>query len=804
MRITPLNQFSLQEHTHHSVSYLAQNQRTTFTIQVLEEDIVRVLMLPDGAYRLQRTWAILDRNTSDVPIQGRDRADLSPFTCPPSTIQVNDAGCELTTPQLTARFNAHSGQVQWLTGDGQLFARDARRNPYNLDPSSRRVYHYMAWDEHEHYYGFGEKAGDLDKSEYRMEMRNTDALGYSARQGDPLYKHWAFYITWLPERQIAYGLFYDNLSTSVFDMGRERHAYYDAYRMYMAEDGDLDYYLIYGASMAQVLEKFTRLTGRMPVPPRWSLGYLGSTMAYTDMEDAQAQLLGFVEKCQTHRIRCSGFHLSSGYTTDPDTHKRYVFNWNPKRIPDIKGMVDAFHSAGIKLLANVKPYILQTHPHYANLKEHGALVLQAEADQPASMSLWSGSATDREDGAHLDFTHPHAYTWWKQQATEQLLEYGIDTLWNDNNEYGLWDDFARCMGHGEPINLGQIRPLLTMLMVRASYEAQVAHQAHMRPFVLTRSATVGMQRYAQTWSGDNRTSWESLRYNIPMGLGMGLSGMPNVGHDVGGFYGEAPTPELLVRWVQNGIFHPRFTIHSWNSGEVGATEPWMYPEVLPLIREAIDLRYQLIPYLYALIWEASERGCPIIRPMVYEFPTDPNCTTESFDFMLGSHLLIPSVVEEGAVTRSIYLPSGNQWYDPAQNQWFDGGQTITLDTPLERIPMLYRENAIIAYAPTDETRLIRFYPAPHSATHSFTCIEDDGETLAYAQGTLTRLTFELQTTPDHIQITLHKVGEYELPYRSMELEIIAGEDRPIVLEGDFSHEERVESDTVKHRIRISW
>lgn len=804
MRITPLDHFSLQKQTQHSVSYLAQNQRTTFTIQVLEEDIVRVLMLPDGDYRLQRTWAILDSSSNDVPIEGRYRADLSPFTCPISSIQITDLGCTLSTPQLTTRFNAQSGQLQWLTADGRVFASDTRRNPYNLDPSSRRVYHYMAQNEHEHYYGFGEKAGELDKTEYRMEMRNTDALGYSARQGDPLYKHWAFYITWLPEQQIAYGLFYDNLSTCVFDMGRERHAYYDAYRMYMAEDGDLDYYLIYGASMAQVLEKFTHLTGRMPIPPRWSLGYLGSTMAYTDMEDAQAQLLGFIEKCQTHRIRCSGFHLSSGYTTDPNTHKRYVFNWNNKRIPDIKGMVQAFHDADMKLLANVKPYILQTHPHYASLKEQGAFVLQADEDQPATMSLWSGSATDREDGAHLDFTHPHSYTWWKQQATEQLLEYGIDTLWNDNNEYGLWDDFARAMGHGEPINLGQIRPLLTMLMVRASYEAQVAHQPNRRPFVLTRSATVGMQRYAQTWSGDNRTSWESLRYNIPMGLGMGLSGMPNIGHDVGGFYGEVPTPELFVRWVQNGIFHPRFTIHSWNIGDVGATEPWMYPEVLPLIREAIDLRYQMIPYVYALMWEASQRGCPIIRPMVYEFPSDPNCITESFDFMLGSHLLIPSVVEEGAVTRSVYLPMDNQWYDPALNQWFEGGQVVTLDAPLERILMLYRQNAIIAYAPIDDTRLIRFYPAPTSATHTFTCMEDDGETLAYQDGMVTRIAFELTTTPDQIQITIRKTGEYVLPYDRMDLEVIDGGERPIILIGDFISEERIESDTVKHRIRIAW
>jgi alpha-glucosidase len=176
------------------------------------------------------------------------------------------------------------------------------------------------------------------------------------------------------------------------------------------------------------------------------------------------------------------------------------------------------------------------------------------------------------------------------------------------------------------------------------------------PYLISRSGCPGIQRYTQTWSGDNQSNWETLKYNIPMGLGLSLSGVPNTGHDVGGFSGNAPSPELFVRWVQNGVFHPAL-YHSLVPSDGSVNEPWMYPEVLPIIREWIEFRYRLIPYLYTLLFESTQTGHPIIRPMVYAFPGDPKCHTESFDFMLGPNLLVASVLQDGARSRPVYLPA---------------------------------------------------------------------------------------------------------------------------------------------------
>jgi alpha-glucosidase len=361
--------------------------------------------------------------------------------------------------------------------------------------------------------------------------------------------------------------------------------------------------------------------GRPALPPRWSLGYLGSTMAYTDAPNAQEELRRFVDLCAGHDIPCDLFHLSSGYTLGADG-KRYVFTWNRDRVPEPSAMTGYFHDAGIHVAANIKPCLLTTHPRYAEVAALGGFLQAATEDAPEVNIFWGGP------GSHLDFTSPVAYGWWQENVRRQLLDYGIDSTWNDNNEYGVWDDDARCHGFGTPQRLSQLRPVQTLLMVRASWEAQVAAHPDERPFVLTRAGCPGVQRYAQTWSGDNATSWHTLRWNIPMGLGMGLSGLPNHGHDVGGFWGDAPDPELFLRWVQHGIFQPRFTIHSWRADGT-ANEPWMHPEVLPLVRAAMQFRYRLIPYLYTLLHQAAQTGAPITRPFVYAFPDDPAGHTES-------------------------------------------------------------------------------------------------------------------------------------------------------------------------------
>lgn len=783
MRLTKSCPATFTQTNEHTLSFKGERGEV-YHISVLEQDLIRVQHLPEGSPRLNRTWMVVDAN-GDMPREGRSRDDLSPFSLPGFDYKYDGLDVVLSTEALTLDIRLKDFSIRWQTHEGETFASDIQYRAYPYDLSSRAVYHYMERRSDEHYYGFGERSGALDKQGRRMRMLNLDSLGYNAETGDPLYKHFPFYITFLPEQQIAYGLFYDNLSTCTFDMGSEISAYHGFYRYYQADDGDIDYYFIYGPSIAEVIEKYACLTGRMILPPRWSLGYLGSTMLYTDAPDAGEQLKQFVDLCQQHDIPCDLFHLSSGYTTGEDTGYRYVFNWNRSKVPDPAAMVDYFHQGGIQLSANIKPYFLASHPHHEELKEKGVFIQEAEDDSPELVRLWAGGVGETENGAYMDFTHPAGFDWWKGKVKETLLDYGIDSTWNDNNEYEIFDDEARCHGFGETTRLGMLRPVQTLLMVMASYQAQVEHAPDQRPFLLCRSGLPGIQRYAQTWSGDNDTSWHTLRWNIPMGLGMSLSGAPNTGHDVGGFYGEKPEPELFIRWLQNGIFHPRFTIHSFNTDGT-VNEPWMYPEYTPLVRELIQFRYRLIPYLYTLMFEASQTGKPIMRPLVYQFPEDANCRAESFDFMLGDQLLVASVVEKGQRERAVYLPKGCDWYDYHTRTLYDGGQTVTVAAPLEQIPLFVTAGGMIPMgkvmkhvgAEPDDVRELYIFPLK-TGESQFTLIEDDGITLNYQQETYTKVVCITQALTEFISVRVNIVGNYDLPYETMTLIFPQGETRRI-------------------------
>ncbi len=792
MRFSALSNLRLLNPSSHPLELSAAGGERLL-IYVLDDDLVRVRMLPDARPRLQRTWMVAGTD-GDAPTEGRSRDDLAPFSLPPFTLETTPQGLTLATRLLRLEIRLDPPQLRWSDSSNKnTFLCDLPTRAYGRDREGKAVWHYLERRPGEHYYGLGERSGPLDKRGRRFRMHNLDALGYDAERTDPLYKHFPFYITFQPQTQTAFGLFYDNLASCVFDLGQEVDAYHGDYRYYQADEGDLDYYLIYGPSIPRVVERFSALTGRMPLPPRWSLGYLGSTMSYTEAPDAQEQLKRFVELCERHRIPCDGFHLSSGYTLGEDG-KRYVFTWNRKRVPQPEQMSENFHRGGMHVLANIKPALLTTHPYYAEARAAGLFVRQAERDEPQISMFWGG------EGSYLDFTNPAAFAWWKQRVKDSLLAYGIDSTWNDNNEFEIWDDAARLTppfplpvlgegrgGAGEGLTIGAHRPLMPMLMARASRQAQLEFRPDERPFLISRSGCPGIQRYAQTWSGDNHTSWNSLRYNIPMGLGMSLCGAPSTGHDVGGFYGSLPGPELFVRWVQNGIFHPRFTIHSWHT-DGSVNEPWMYPEVLPAVREAIEFRYRLLPYLYSLFVEASRSGTPIIRPLVYAFPEDPRCHTESFDFLLGPSLLVASVLEEGARSRRVYLPQGVRWCDFHSGQWFEGGQQVELAAPLERTPLLARAGGIIPMGrsmrhvgavPDDLRRAYAFLP-PGAGRASGVIYEDDGRSFAYQRGGMTTVTLEVEGGEQTLACQAKALGGYPLPYRTLEFVFPPGETRRVL------------------------
>ncbi len=755
-----------------------------FRVTALDHDLVRVQHWPDGVTRMDRTWTIAGAD-GDTPREGRRRDDLSPFPLPACTVDATPDHVDVRTDALQIRVNLDDFHIAWRDGAGREFAADLPGRAYEYDAAGTAVWHYLLRREDEHYYGFGERAGPLDKKGLRLRMVPADPMGYDARSTDPLYKHWPVYITYVPEFDIAYGLLYDNLADTTFDLGKEIHNYYPPYRYYRAAHGDIDYYLIYGPDVAGVVTKLARLIGPMLLPPRWSLGYLATTMQYTDAPDAQAQLQRFVDLCAEHRIPCDAFQLGSGYSSGADG-KRYVFQWNRSKIPAPQRMIDRFHAAGMRVTANIKPALLTTHPRFGEVNGFGGFIPSSRGDGPALGEFWGGQ------GAHLDFTNPATYAWWQARVQESLLSLGIDATWNDNNEYPVWDDDALCHGFGDPMPLALIRPLHALLMTRASCEAQQAARPDQRPYVLCRAGCVGVQRYAATWTGDNSTSWETLRYNIPMGLGMGLSGFANTGHDVGGFAGPRPDPELFVRWVQNGVFHPRFTIHSWNA-DGSVTEPWMYPQVTPLVRVAVQFRYRLIPYLYTLLVEAAEQGAPLIRPLLYHFARDPRTHEASFDFMLGPNLLVASVLEPGARTRAVYLPAGADWCDFHTGDWYAGGQEVTVEAPLDRVPLLVPAGGMIPMGRAmghvgerpDDLRQVYVFPHPQAGRGAFTLIEDDGESLAYQRGERTRVTLACDATPEAIGLSVASVeGGYELPYNEIKFILPPGETRDIRAGGE--------------------
>ena len=305
---------------------------------MLEADIIRVLVLPGGRLEHPRTWAIAP-GAEDVAQDGRDRFDLAGFALPefvldldPETLRIETSAIRLTV-RLTGLF------CSWALRLGALWlpvASDRPTQAYNFGWWDERVYHYLRRARDEKYFGLGERAGDMDRAGQRYRLTNIDAMGYSARTSDPLYKHIPFYITCRPEAGLAFGLFYDTLSDCVFDFGKELDNYHGPYRYFAADHGDLDYYVIAGPRVDQATRRFTWLTGRPAFMPKWGLGYSGSSMAYTEAPDAQARMSEFLERCAEHDILCDSFHLSSGYTSIG--YRRHVFNWNKSNFPDPSGI----------------------------------------------------------------------------------------------------------------------------------------------------------------------------------------------------------------------------------------------------------------------------------------------------------------------------------------------------------------------------------------------------------------------------------------------------------------------------------
>lgn len=616
------------------------------------------------------------------------------------------------------------------------------------------TYHYVTRSENEYNFGLGDKGGALDKTGRSFRIETSDAMGFDAETSDPLYKHIPFYMC--KTKNGCYGIFYDTADDAYMDMGREINNYYPPFKFFKTDDNCLVYYVFFG-SLASILAEFSSLCGKQAFPPKWSFDYCASTMAYTDAPDAEKQMNGFLKKVIEEDLNCQGFYLSSGYTSIGN--KRCVFNWNREKFPNPKAFVNRFEKSGIHLIPNIKPAFLTDHPMYDELAKKGCFV-KNEDGTPYVTEFWDGL------GSYLDFTNPEAFEFWSGQVNEKLLENGIDATWNDNNEFDIKSFCATAHGFGKgKVEAKRIKPYLTYLMNVSSYKAQTQKEPHLRPFLSTRSGGIAVRRFAQTWSGDNKTSFHDLRFCHNIGLTLSLSGLSFYGHDLGGFHGPMPSKELLVRWLQHGVFEPRFTVHSWNT-DGSATMPWSYEEAMPTVKKLFAQRKRLLPYLYSCAYDSVTNEMPLNAPPLLYYD-DEQLLLQNDSMMVGRDILAAFVFDEGSVQTRVWLPSGETWH--AKNTTYSGGKYVTItNTTDDEAAFFVRGGSVIA---TDESPagfnrdkedlLFTVYTKRNEPFES-TFFSDDGESYGYLDNDCVKLHFSVKCSGTTVRLTWRNDGNKKI------------------------------------------
>ncbi len=600
----------------------------------------------------------------------------------------------------------------------------------------------------EHFYGFGEKLTPLDRRGQAMTLWNTDAYsstyGGFAPDADLLYQSIPFFLGL--RGAVAYGLFTDNSYQTHFDMGGAVASTYSV----SAAGGAVDQYLVAGPAMADVLQRYTWLTGRMPLPARWALGYHQSRWGYSP--DTEVESI-----CQTfrsHDIPADGIWLDIQHM-DGDRS----FTWDPTTFSDPSGLISDVAGIGFKTTVIEDPGIKQdlSYGVYESGLDAGVFVMSPDAGgaSPYIGQAWPGNV------AFPDFTSPSTRAWWGTTLGTETAK-GALGLWIDMNEPsdftgpgGTVPDDLPVNGDGTPTTFAEAHNVYGLEEARATYDGMLAQAPGLRPFIVTRAAYAGVQRYAAAWTGDSPSRWDVLSETLPELLGMGLSGEPFVGSDVGGYSGQA-TDEMFARWIELGGLSPFFRGHTVDTGNW--QEPWQFgPEVEAISRSIIDERYQYLPYIYSLFHETSQDGAPVPRPVVFEFQTDTTAATLSDEAMLGPWLLYapvlfqdPAPADPPTLSRPVYLPAG-RWFELYSGAVTEGPATITVSAlTYAARPAYVREGAIVPHLDTMQwsdqeappTLYLDVYPS--TTASSFTLYEDDGSSLDYQSGAYSLVTYSLQ------------------------------------------------------------
>ena len=720
-------------------------------IDVVRTDIVRISISRGGVFDTQPTYAVcVDPLADRVPFQ-IDRDE--------SAVRLKTSALVVTLGLDPFRLDVHrsDGSVvveTALDDDGQPWAYATLNDAFTVRRRCRQE---------DAFYGLGEKTGPGNRKGRDFTLWNTDVLDPTSGPDrmsvdfDPYYVSIPFfYHHTYPAGPMA-ASFVDNGYRGEYEFSPA-----EGYRITFL-GGQYTEYVFAGPGMREILAAYTWLTGRIDPPPLWSLGYHQCRWFHYTQEAIER----IARRHRDHDIPCDALWLDIEYM---DGYR--VFTWDTEAFPDASGMLKVLSEQGFRVITIVDPGV-KYEPGYWVFDQAMKLDLLCRTEGGAVYigQVWPG------DTAFPDFTTEEARTWWGTlNATH--VQSGLAGIWNDMNEpaTGRIPSEAMRFGKGR-YSHERFHNQYALLMAMGTKEGLLDAMPDKRTFVLSRAGFAGIQRYAANWMGDNLSRWDHLWVSLPMAAGLGVSGQAFVGADVGGFAGNS-NAELYLRWMQYGALTPFFRNHS----ELGNVDQyaWAWGDVvLGIVRDAIRLRYRLMPYLYAAFLGAAQTGEPVQRPLVFDYQDDPTVRDIDDEYLLGSDLLVAPVTAAGTTSRQVYLPAGS-WYDWHTGELVGGGRYVVAPTPMERIPIYARGGAVIPLWPDAPASTAGYHPSlielhlfvpERDGTYASMLQEDDGLTFAAGDGACYRTTFTVTRRANRltVQADVEGDGYPEFARRAFEL-----------------------------------
>jgi len=733
-----------------------QVRDVTVEVTALAPDLFRVAMFADGRSPDYASEAVARSAWAPHPVERRR----------------SGAEVSLESGAAAAHIRLDPLRVRFTDLDGRGFGEDDPERGMGFVPQAAKAWaRRAAWGppirvfkchpRGQRYFGCGERTSGLEKTDTHQVFWNIDPpVGHTSSLNN-LYTSIPFVLAL--ERGRAWGLFYDNAGRVEFDLAHE-----DPERAWFgAEGGPLIYYVFAGPSPQDIVDRFTELTGRTPMPPLWALGNQQSRFSYMDADELRAVAREFRQR----EIPCDVLYL------DIDHMDGYrVFTWDGRRFPDPKKLLAELREQGFRVVTIVDPGVKvdERFALYRQARAAGFFCLTHSGEEYHNV-VWPGRC------AFPDFTNPRVREWWGG-LNAGLRDQGVAGIWCDMNEPATFVPFHSTLpeeavhpGGGQARLHGQVHNLYGSLMAQATREGLLKHRPEERPFVISRAGYAGLQRHALQWSGDNSSWWEHLWMSMPQLQNMGLSGVAWAGVDVGGFTGDA-SGELLARWVEFGIFQAFCRNHADKRSR--RQEPWAFGEPYEtIIRQMLQLRQRLLPYLYTLFEECHRTGAPILRPLLFAYPEDEATYTADDEFLVGDTLLVAPITRPGIAYRHVYVPGGT-WFHLWSAAPVTGPAHLLAHAPLGRPAVYVRANTPLPLWPAMNyvgERLpdpLTFLVFPAEGGGRFTLYEDAGDGYEYEAGAFSRREVVCEGSGGRVTVRFgERRGDFRPPREAVQLEL---------------------------------